>query len=312
MVWSSIPVPASEVALAVAGVPMLVASNAVEYTGQADPIWSIPATFTGSDITDPAAPTRAVRDRHLHVRSRALQQTPAAFTVSLVMRLDPAKPFDTFFLAGHNFNSIASSGSVFLELQIADDPTFAVALATIATHTVADNRRLTRLTLFHTGSSALRYSGVAYARLRISAIGVGATFTSMPSIGEIVLGLRRQLERNPTVPYDNNELASDITTFRSKSGIVSNYERFVAQRRVAATFSTDTTSNLNTINAWFSDAGYGLRPGLWIEVLEGGFFVQSYWMRSPSALTLPMQGPFERTWDLELEEIAPFLLTEPL
>ena len=169
--------------------------------------------------------------------------------------------FDTLLLTGHNFNSISITS---VALEIADDAAFGTNKIEIAKYTISgavDNRILiTNLnsaggsSTYSAGGTAQRYSGVEYARLVVTHSG-----SKDPELGEILLGYRYQLQRNPDLPWDNKAQSSMVTDFASNSGML---KRYVLNRgKAARSFrsSMGASAEIAVIDAWYAAIEEGTR-----------------------------------------------------
>ena len=219
--------------------------------------------------------------------------------------------FDTLCITGHNLNSM---GAVSVSLEIADSSSFGTNLIEIAKYTVSgstDNRILiTNLnsaggsSTYDANGTAQRYSSVAYARIKI----IHST-TAVPKVGEIFLGTRHQLQRNPDVPWNNKNEFSNTTDFTSLSGIVKRYVAYRGQalRNFKASISAD--AEITVIDDWFNAINEGTKPFLYIETPSSN--ADAYLMiLDDAALRFPLVGPFERVLEFSMTEQPPFLSIE--
>ena len=221
--------------------------------------------------------------------------------------------FDTLLILGHNFNSV---GVTSVALEIADAADFGTDKIEIAKYTrsgAVDNRILiTNLnseggsSTYSSGGTPRRYNTARYLRLKI--VTDGSTSRQM-EIGELILGYRYQLQRNPNVPWDNKGQASIVTDFRSQSGLT---RRYVMNRGQALrTFATGmaTAAEITVIDNWYAAINEGTRNFVYIETPSSS--PQSHLMFMEDAIkNFALVGPTERTFQMALFEQPPFLARE--
>ena len=220
----------------------------------------------------------------------------------------PAVSFDTLCITGNNLNSLSA---ISVSLEIADSSSFGSNLKEIAKYTVSgstDNRILIT-TLNSAGGSktysssgtAQRYSSVVYARLKI----IHAT-TPVPQIGEIFLGTRYQLQRNPDIPWNNKNEFSSVTDFSSLSGIVKRYVAYRGQAIRNFRASISSSSEITVVDNWFNDTNEGTKPFLYIETPSSAADARIM-ILDDAALRFPLVGPSERVLEFSMSEQPPFL-----
>lgn len=221
--------------------------------------------------------------------------------------------FDTLIILGHNFNSV---GVTSVALEIANAADFGTNLIEIYKYTrsgTTDNRILcTNLnsaggsSTYSSGGTAQRYSAVQYLRLKIVTDGSGSKQLEM---GELFLGYRYQLQRNPNVPWDNKGQSSLVTDFRSQSGLT---KRYVMNRGQAIrTFSTGMadSAEITVIDNWYAAINEGTRNFAYIETPSSAAKTHLMFLESP-VLNFALVGPTERSLQFELFEQPPFLARE--
>ena len=220
--------------------------------------------------------------------------------------------FDTLCITGHNLNSL---GAISVSLEIADSNTFGSNLKEIAKYTVSgstDNRILiTNLNsaggsnTYSSSGTAQRYSSVAYARLKI----IHATANDVPKIGEIFLGTRYQLQRNPDVPWNNKNEFSSVTDFTALTGIVKRYVAYRGQAIRSFRASIAASAEITVIDDWFNDINEGTKPFLYIETPSSAADARIM-ILDDAALRFPLVGPSERVLEFSMTEQPPYLSVE--
>ena len=215
--------------------------------------------------------------------------------------------FDTLLLLNHNF---VSTSNVLLE--IADNSAFSSNKIEIARHVTTgstDTGRWLITNLNSAGSSstysasgtAQRYSGVRYARLVV--VGRNA------DVGEIFLGTRYQLQRNPDLTWNNKNEVSGVTDFQSRSGLTKRYVFYRGQAVRNVTMGMGASAEITVIDNWFNDINEGTRPFLWIDTPSSGAEARLM-LLDDAGLNFPLVGPFERQLTFSMAEQPPFLSRE--
>ena len=151
------------------------------------------------------------------------------------------------------------------------------------------------------GGTAQRFSSVQRVRLRIEASG---SFT--PEVGEIVLGQRYQLQRNPNIPWNNKSEFSDITDFKALSGLNKRYSfyRGQAKRSFQSSFATD--AEIAVIDDWWDSIEEGTKPFFYIETPSSSPKTLNV-IIDDAALGFDLVGPFERVLEFSMTEQPPYL-----
>ena len=273
--------------------------------------WTVTGNLTGTDVTLPAEPAARAYDDigNLVTSTTGVASTSPkyyGFTFSTGIT------FDTFAILGHNFASTELTSAA---LEIADDAAFGtnkieIAKWTRGSATVDDRILITNLnseggsSTYSEGGTAQRYSNVQYARLVVTHSG-----SKDPELGEIILGYRYQLQRNPDLPWNNKAQASAVTDFVSNTGML---KRYVLNRgKAARSFrsSMGAAAEIAVIDAWFAATEEGTRNFVYIETPSSS--PKAYLMAMvDSALNFPLVGPFERVLEFAMTEQPPFLARE--
>lgn len=301
MAWSSAALTAAEIAAALADKPCLIAKNVVETVDASGAMWKQGGLWSaGADETATNYEAAYAYDRgHSYETKPATAQT----TWYYLMKWAGGTEFDTCHILGHNFGTI---GGLTVTLQIADDTAFSTNLQTIATWTPGSSTlRLGEMKLRHTGSAALRYTGVLYARLGITK---GSTFT--PEIGELWLGRRRQLLHRPNNPYNPDDRSWAGSEFDSMSGVRTRTVDHEGRARVSGTWDLADSTEIADVLLFRDDSGYLSKPFLYVDEPETAAHAAWLMFHQGSGFALPSPAPIARPFSLELEEQAPFLAGE--
>lgn len=290
MAWSKADVPTAERALLAADLPCLIGRN-----------WA--RTATGLKWTT---------DGHHHAADASATNYDAAFAADDFDH-NPTKPnaagtelyfnlllsgvdaLDAFSLLGHNLNGKQ------LDLQIADDDTFATRLATILTVTPASNKRLVSYVLKEAGDTyAQRFVGVTYARLKLT----GGSWT--PQHGEVVLGRRRQLEKGLLLPFAPKNYFGALNRSRSEAGVVTDVVSAKGGRRVQGVYHTADSAQIASFESfWETDIDFGTLAWLWTR-LPNSAPSDSQWMKFDDlGLMDTSQFTTDRRYELSATELGP-------
>lgn len=240
MAWSSAEIDSADLALRATDVPMLIA--------QAIPIspdvamWTDVGTTVGTDRTSTATPASRAYDGKAH-----LPVTTTITDTDWYYVLDVGSAgieFDCAFILGHNFDSASVTG---ISLQIADDGAFTTNAQTVGTFSLrGSDKRLGDIELYHTGSTARRYSTVQYIRLVVSK---GSAFT--PQLGELVLGRSRQLEKMPALPFDDRPLVHRIDSDVSDGGVITSDVKTVRGTELLGNLVLSESAGVSDLRAWY-------------------------------------------------------------
>lgn len=241
MAWSSAELSATELALRAADKPALIVNNTP--TQPASLYWSTDGAAGGTDRTDADKPTRLVYDHTGGFESSA--DSTSSTDWYLVWELGAGTTFDSMMVLGHNWGTLGLTGT----LSIADDDTFATNKQDLATFSPADDTRIIEPALYHTGSTARRYSSVLYVRIHLTR---GAAFT--PTCNEVVLGRAYQLKHHPERPFDNKRRREDSAVTVTKSGIRHKYVFNKGRFQLEASLRVSEDAYISDLESWFDGA----------------------------------------------------------
>jgi hypothetical protein len=290
--------------------PMLVSQSLVSPTVAR---WNDAGTTTDAATT--AADGPAVR-AYDNIGSLQTKDTSADLTARyLVFDIGASSTisFDTCLILNHNLNS---GGFATVSLEIADNAAFSSNLIEIFKYTVSgtDDDRLLCTNLNSAGGSstydangtAQRYSSVRFVRLKITA---SAGTARQAKIGEVWLGTRYQLQRNPDVPWNNKDEFSEVTEFKALSGLTRRYVHYRGQAVRSFRASISASAEITVIENWFNGINEGTNPFLYVETPSSA--AEPYLMiLDNTALNFPLVGPFERVLTFSMTEQPPYLSRE--
>lgn len=282
-------------ALAAADKPLLLGENVCRGMSQTN--WKQGGSWAaGADETDSDYPgTNAYDDfMHLDTRPDASQNT---WYWLLDFGAGSSVTFDTAVILGNG----TSLNGVQIDFQVADNNAYTTALKTIYTVTPSDNKRVVMLDLDHGIGHEQQYSSVVYARLKFTAGG-----GCLPSIGEFVLGVRTQLQWKSQVPFDPNNLITDVARFESESGIITDNIRRKKRKKLNLDLPMDESTYITDFESfWEDDLDGGYYPYIYIED-PATTPAAAYWMKETNPeLTGPYEVPTVRRFKLNSLEMGP-------
>jgi hypothetical protein len=146
--------------------------------------------------------------------------------------------------------------------------------------------------------------------------GGSADWTSALKVGEVFIGERIQLSRNPNQPYMTELSYTDNTTnFESMNGDIVRYVRSKGQRRFELNFTPTGDDSygiddLEQIKLLVKKTEQFTKPFMFVPKPytepNNCYFVYA----EDAAFNLEAVGPFERSVTLSLVEIPPFVAYE--
>ena len=286
--------------------PMMVVQSA---SSPSDAHWTLVGTHGSADVTDTATPATRAYDSIGNLVTKTNTASAATTTKYYNFYFSTAISFDTLIILGHNLNTIAATD---VKLQLSNSDTFSSVINPYESGTLSgDDDRLicTNLNSESSGSysssgTAQRYSGVEYCRLVITHTG-----SKTPEIGEIILGTRYQLQRNPDVPWNNKAEFSQVTDFKAESGLNKRYVAYRGQaiRKLSAPISS--SSEITVVDNWWNDTEEGTKPFVYMETPKTAAKAHLMILDTP-ALSFDLVGPFERRLSFDMTEQPPYLSRE--
>ena len=290
--------------------PMLVSQSLISPTVAR---WNDAGTTTDAATT--AADGPAVR-AYDNIGSLQTKDTSADLTARyLVFDIGASSTisFDTCLILNHNMNS---GGFNEISLEVSDSADFTSNLIEIYSYSVSgtDDDRLLCTNLNSAGGSstydpsgtAQRYSGVRYVRIKITATSGTAR---QAKIGEVWLGTRYQLQRNPDVPWNNKDEFSQVTEFKALSGLTRRYVHYRGQALRNFRAPISDSAEVTVVENWFNGINEGTSPFLYIEKPSSGAEPYLMILNTP-ALNFQLVGPFERILSFSMTEQPPYLSRE--
>ena len=255
-------------------------------------------------VTDSAKPAERAYDRLATALTSPTSQTTKGYAI--MFDLTTSWTADLVVILEHNFPDVQAGGTLTARIWVSDDNfTNVVTGDNNWIWTIGDNKRLV-------GFAANSYSGIEQVQLSLTNT---VDFSGTPRVGEILIGRRRQVSRQPNEPWGREVWDADVVRFASDDGDMVHYERYKGRRLFAPTWSptgTDTygLDDVTTLQDLAIDIGYGSQPFIfWPRPKtkeDEGFFCymeEPYW-------PFEFQGPFEQEVALDFKEMRPFRSSE--
>tara|TARA_R100001015_G_C4621730_1_gene178984 strand:- start:932 stop:1858 length:927 start_codon:yes stop_codon:yes gene_type:complete len=307
MAYSATSLTAAETAGFNADKPMMVTQSAGTPN---DAHWTLVGTHTSTDVTAADGPATRAYDSVGSLVTKTNTASAATTTKYYNFYFSTAISFDTLIVLGHNLNTIEATD---VKLQLSNNDTFSSGVINPyeSGSLSGDDDRLicTNLNSEDSGSydasgTAQRYRNVEWCRLVITHSG-----SKTPQIGEIILGTRHQLQRNPDIPWNNKDEYSETTDFKALTGLVKRYVAYRGQalRRFRASISS--SDEIAVVDSWFNAINEGTKPFVYIETPSSGADARLM-ILDDTALRFPLVGPFERVLEFNMTEQPPYLSVE--
>jgi len=318
--WSSAAISAGEQAAYLADKPLLIGTNAAEsYSNAAK--W-VGWTSGGRDYGQSSDTTCTQADEPTawtHNRSAAERSGPSAVAsargYALIFELDGTVDFDSIVLANHNFAAVTAAHTATVDVWIADDGSFGAAPRRIArwSSSLLTGPRLVSYDLndlVTPGAGVYaRFSGVTWLQVAVYA---ASTVATLPKIGEVWLGRRRQLGEAPWAPWDADGYESDVVDAYARSGAGARVVRSSGGRVWRPRWTSQGTDDPHGLSIggavrtwWTSDLEHGSKAGVWVPQPYSAGNQAHLVLPSPS-LRLPQRPASLADVELELRELAPY------
>lgn len=295
MTWTDTAIGAVEAAALAADKPVLMASSCCDWritTGEryGDRVrWNEDGDFVAADASASGMPARRAVDRHGQL---ATSPASAEMTWYLVFDAQYSLPVDCVYLEHDGLDEVTDLSAA-IEFSDANDFSGAMAGGSL---TIAPDRCVTFLDS--------RWSGGGYVRIALSA---PDPFT--PVVREAWCGRRRQLRRSPERPVWIERVVTERLGDPSSLGGAAYAPRAMRGMFEWSMICRDTEADLmdsETIAGWWEDSRYGVTPSVVIP-RPATYPHRARIMRPTQPLTVTRVGWGERTYSLELAEIAPYL-----
>jgi hypothetical protein len=222
-----------------------------------------------------------------------------------VVNVTGAYDIDCVAIMGHNFNSIAATSVSFI-LGTDSSLDAGANSYTVKTWNSPSAVRLAETSLYHTGSTPLRYSGVTWVGVKVVCAGA-----QIPRFTELWFGERVQFPYKPNVMWDpSGPLVSDVVRVRTDSGHMSSYVKNYGFRKTTAEWSlANTSANQTLMSTLLSDTTYWTKPFIFWETPSSAPRSAYVMVNDSAEQRWELTGPSERVFTLEMSEVAPALST---
>ena len=218
-------------------------------------------TWASADDTDEDYPFTNIIDGLTHTQSR-----PGTIGADMGMVFNFGSDGIEFDFMVYRNHTLDSNACTALVVQIADDSAFSTNLISLTSINVStllsSDRRFSVMSLYHTGATALRYSGVQWVRIQFTFSGA-----VIPRIGDIQFCRRRQWKWNPNVNdgYDPDETTGDVVRYVSGSGVKRDTVFHAGARVLNFTWTPNATAQHTDLNDFSEDTGFMARPFVYID-----------------------------------------------
>lgn len=308
MPWSQSTIPAGEDAARLANKPFLVTPNLLAKRYTQLPQWRVSGRWdTGTDISDydtycPWFATDLCADALSAPTSAVLGQSE----VSLLFRADNVE-WDTLLLLNHNFHSLGSTLVADFDLSDDDDfdPRRSPAPCTFSTFTNGRRR------MAYGGLGVYRFASASVMRLRLRFTDA-STFATIPRIGEVWLGRRRQLSYMSNEPWDPHHYRAKVDDHEPDGG----HRVRAALNAGGRIIEIETVSDGPDLNghdqapeilSWYEECEWGTEPSILVFDGSSASTASPLIVYPEPELELPYLEVEQQEFVMRFEESAPFL-----
>lgn len=289
MAWSSSAIPAAILAARTANKPQL-GTNVIISPSTAK--WTEVGGVASTDRTLATHPTCRAYDGLGGLNTKP--DTTSSATWYLVFDLGALKYFDNVACIAPNMP--AHYLATVITVEIADNPTFATNLTTVAT-------------IKYSGQTHHAYSAMVdpsliycaqYVRLKMVH---GVPFA--PEIGELMLLRTRQLKTNPEEPWGPDDMDSNTETTTTAGGVVHKTRWYNRQRRIAAQIVTGETTWADEVIAFNRECARGNGSFVWCDRPTASPQLWNLMVRDDDNFQFPYSDFCRREFTLEAHEQGP-------
>ena len=333
MAFSASTGSASELSAFEARKPVFIGNNAAESNNTAASWYTIEASqisapdgvsdYTGgtSSQTDNASyPSSRAYDRHNHLVTRPTDATKRGY--ALVFDLQEDTTISAIVLAGHNLSTAKVNANFNVSVYVSSSADFSsyTRLARWTGSNITDDKPLTAYGLGtgHVNSTqdtsnwydvtSVRYLQIAFYQTDSN------NLTTMPQLGEVFIGTRRQLSAQPNLPLSTKVTRSNIVDFNAKSGVVSRYVMNTGQKVYPdLTWEGDGSDgygldDIGTLESFFkSDITHGTKPFFYApDPVTNPREIYFMLLEDAEFGAQNVFGPDTETVSLSMTEVSPF------
>lgn len=296
MAYTATEIGATEAALFAANKPLLIGRNWLRDSAVTCK-WNTAGTAAAASTPDSSGPVAYGFDDQDY-----LQTYPNSSQTTWYWVVDygsAAMEFDSIILLNHsNLNGV----TVTVQINTDDNDTWTDAVSIAETTVATTGGRVVFLSMQEALAGARkRISTCRYLRIKFAK---GSGF--IPKVGEFIVGRCRQLKVKPDLPYDNNNLQSDVSTTKSISGVINTYVFNKGMRRLKASLTAHETSYISDLTTFYeSETDYGTLPFIWVDDPTTTPGAATWFQLERPELSMPVQGFSLRKWDLLAYEKGP-------
>ena len=300
MAFSSAALTADEVSFFSADKPLVAPDMGTVDGALADAMWAagLAGTFASGDITSTDGPAFWVTNGLPHLKTLP-NAAGTTFSLLLDMGADGIE-FDCLALLNHN---LFSAGCTSFSVRVSDLSDFSVSSIILSVDLTAElsaDTRYANFSLKHSGSDALRYSGVRYIRVQIQLSGSG-----VPEIGSLILGRRTQLEWAPDYPFNPDQFGISSYRNSSESGVKQRGARNAGARTVSASIKTRNDTRRDDVVTFWRNLGYGQGLFMWVDNPSSAPLLFNYMHPDDDDLIFPRAHFGRSDWGLRCVEQGP-------
>lgn len=245
--WTSAELSATEIANFAAGLPLL-GANVMPYKTVSASEWSQNTTMAGAiDKTNTGYPISRLYDGKSNIKSRGYYASMTGATWYLFFDFGSGNEieFDFFAILNHNMYSHGGVGSTWSLAISNDDVTYTPIINGVS---ITSDDRIVDWDIYHTGSVALRYTGVRYIRFSMTHSSVQ---TYSEQIGELIFGSRCQMSTHPSQPYSMDNLHKESSDTTTISGIRNVLNHYKYQQKLNASWKINNSTILTNLQNWY-------------------------------------------------------------
>jgi hypothetical protein len=304
MVWSTSSLSTESINASQAGLPFIVAENHTAGTN-ASWVWQDGSANpdTSSDWTHPDWPTSNIYNNIPYTGSMCEDRNVQTYYLYGDLGAVNSVYFDTVYL-----QILWAETNLDVQVDVSNNADMSGSTTVHASVNHTTPSRILDINL----NNWTQYSTGQYMRLTFTnAVGD----TKPPVIGEIRLGRRRQFGKTFSSPWDDEPDESTVAEWESRGRAIFRYtlaegfHNYSGTMRAGEAMNAYGFSDDVTIRTIFQDCTYGRNPVLFVydgNAFDSGYPHEAYFGYLDSKLNIPRTGVFEKNWEMNFTETAPF------
>lgn len=312
MAFNTATLPAGFTSAAAADSPYFLAANVLD-NRFAVTKWTFDGDGNSSDETAGTFLVSRLNDRFQNLVSKPVSDAGKVYFLNFNLSAATTRKIDALAILGHNLGDL--TGTVTVRVEIDDGITFpAPTLVKTFTITAGSNQRIV---LRNFGAGNEQFDNVQFMRMKFSSS--GDLGTTVPQIGEFIIGERRQMSTKANHPFNDAPFGFEGRESRVESGFTTTYVHneggAILRRHWQLKDAADSQFSIidnDQLRAWYRDAGRGSKAFLYVEDPQSDESGTARWCKVPkdTQLDLSLTGFAERNQTLEFIEQAPFIDVE--